>query len=154
MCFFNQALQQSWALISSLELLWALIIICGHSAAVKSKLLWCHECSWVLMSAHECSLCYGTVLKSAYDCSWLPMSTQEGSWPCINAHECSWHYAHECWWLLMSIHEHSEALMCTNERSWALLSAHRQSWAKWALLSLVPWHSKHSWVLMTSREHS
>ena len=60
--------------------------------------------------------------------------------------------AHECSWMLMSSHQHSWAwCQDTHEPEWVLIGNHEQSYA---LLSMVPWHSKHSWALMSSNEHS
>ena len=80
---------RTWAVMNTDEQSWTLMNNCGYSEAIKNMLPWCHELSRV----HECSWMLTvpmqfTVLMSADACSWLPMSTQEGSWPLINAHEC------------------------------------------------------------------
>ena len=102
------------------------------------------ECSWVPTSAQEPSLCHGTMLKSAYDWSLLPMSTQGCSWPLISAHESSWHLDHECSWLFW-------AIMSTNEYSSVLLSTiENGANTRWALVSI----REHSWALISTQECS
>ena len=89
-------------------------------------LLSAHEWSRVLKSSQECSLCHGTMLNSADDWSWLPIS-----WALKGAHEC--------WWLFMSTYE-----------LWALMSTLHYSEA---LISMVPIRSEHLWALGSTHEH-
>ena len=98
-------------------------------------------CSWVIMSAQECSLCHGTMLKSAYDWPWLPMSTEECSLVLLRVHGA----------MIMSVDGCSGALMSTNEHSSVLKGSHG---LLYALLSMLPWHSEHTWVLVSTHEQS
>ena len=127
--------EKSWTLMSAYEHLWSFV---GTQEQLRIN---CHgaksalECSLLLISAHECSLCHGTMLKSAYDWSWPPMSTQGCSWPLIIAHESSWHFDHECswfFWAIMSTNEYSSVLLSTIEHGantrWAHVSIREHSW--------------------------
>ena len=131
-------------------------LVCAHEypGALMSMVLWCHECSWVLMSAHslvapcsqlllcsdECSLLHGTKLMSAHGCSWVFNGNQEHSWLLMAAYECSWGLLgiHECSLAaLMRSHElgvmEQCALMRAQEQSWAgchgATGTHQNSWA-------------------------
>ena len=112
-----------------------------------SMVIWCHDCSWVLMRAqslmapcswlllnsHEGSLLHGTKLMSVNGCSWELNGYQEHSWLLLAAYECSW------------------GLMGAQEGSCLLFSStHVKPWAKrhWAMsthersrtvMSMVPW---------------
>ena len=99
------------------------------------------ECSWVIISAQECSLCHGTMLKGAYDRPWLPISTEECSLVLLRVHGA----------MIMNVDGCSGAFMSTNEHSSVLIGSHGQSNT---LLSMVPWHSEHSWALVSTHEHS
>ena len=99
------------------------------------------ECSWVLTSAQECSLCHRTMLKSVFDWPWLPMSTEECSLVLMNAPEQPSTFIIMAPWTLRRTNEHSSVLMGSHGRSYAPLS-------------MVPWHSEHSWALVSTHEHS
>ena len=102
------------------------------------------ECSWVLTSAQECSLCHGIMLKGAYDRPWLPMSTEECSLVLL---------------VLMSAHEQPSTLMImapwthisTIKRSWALFSAHKHYWA-WGRCTVST--RQHLWTFFSTHEDS
>ena len=89
-----------------------------------------HECIQGLTSAHSVLAPCSIVLKSTEECSIVLMSAHEQpSWP------------HELSWELTSGYEHPWVLICSHDRSYALLS-------------MVPWHSEHSWALKRTQEHS
>ena len=173
---FDKKVQHSWPVMSAHELPKALVCAHEYPGALMSMVLWCHECSWVLMSAHslvapcsqlllcsdECSLLHGTKLMSAHGCSWVFNGNQEHSWLLLAAHECSKVLmdAHECSWLLIS---------STHEKPWAwcygTMSTHESSRA---VMSMAPWGYEHSsallsadgtlapysWVLLGTHEHT
>ena len=115
---------------------------------------------------------------SAHGCLWVlssALSAQKSPWALIIAHVCSWHHAHACSRLLMSIHEFSWALMSSHEHSWALcygamaptalMSIHERSWvwrhdavtthnALAQYLSVLMSAHKCSWVLLSDPEYS
>ena len=79
--------------------------MCGHEypGALMSMVLWCHECSWVLMSAHSLIA----------PCSWLLFCSHG----CSLFHDTKFMASHEwCWWALMSDHEQPLALMSTHKQ--------------------------------------
>ena len=150
--------------------------MCAHEypGALMSMVLWCHECSWVLMSAHslvapcsqlllcsdECSLLHGTKLMSAHGCSWVFNGNQEHSWLLLAAYEYLWVLmsAHDCSLVaLMRSHElgamNQWALMRAQEhgamRLWALISTLEYSWHHRTILMSAPGYS---WVLMSTHE--
>ena len=121
--------------------------VTGCPLTLFPRVLWCHEHSWVLMSAHsfnapwlwlllsspECSLLHGAKLMIAHGCSWVLNGDQEHSKLLLAAYECSWGLmgAHKCSWLLIS---------STHEKPWAwhhgAMSTHESSRAD---MSMVPW---------------
>ena len=134
--------------------------MCAHEypGALMRMVPWCHERSWVLMSAlslmapcswlllcsHYWSLLHGTKLMSAHGCSWVLNGNEKYSWPPLAGFECSWVVlgAHECSWLLIS---------STHEKQLAWLpgamSTHESSRA---VMSMAPWGHGHSSPLMSA----
>ena len=113
----------------------------------------------VLLSAHECWLWRCTILMSAFDWSWLPMSTQECSWPLICAHECSWHHGamqirvHGCSWAFISTNEWSRALLSAHWQSWPIKSTHEDGAASQSALMSTQEHSwQHGNIILTAPE--
>ena len=129
-----------------------------HNQALMSMVLWCHErswvlmsahslmvpCSWLLLSSHECSLLHGAKLRSVHGCSWVINGNQEHSWLLLAAYECSLG--------LMGAHEGSGLLISsTHEKPWAwrhgAMSTHGRSRA---VMSMAPWGYEHSSALMSA----
>ena len=125
-----------------------------HSKALISTRLWCHECSWLLMSApgpmtpcswlvlsfNECSLLHGTkfrhilccsrVLMSNHKHSWAPISTQKQPKEAVSGPDYPW--AH------ISSHGHS----CHGAMSMSIHSSLR------VVMSMAPWGHGNSSALM------
>ena len=89
----------SWAFISIKSIIehsWALTSGHEHSLSWShsfTKLMSMHEHWWALhhgaMSTHGAMSIYDTILISAHDCSWVPMSDQWCSWVVLSAPECN-----------------------------------------------------------------
>ena len=101
----------------------------------------------VLLSAHECWLWRCTIIMSAFDWSWLPMSTQECSILLNSAQECSWCDGA----MQICVHGCSRAFITTSEQLRALLSAH---WQSWPIKSTHEDGAASQSALMSTQEHS
>ena len=151
--------------------------MCAHEypGALMSILLWCHDCSWVRMSAlslvapcswlllnsDECSLLHGTKFLRAHGCSWVFNGNQEHSWLLLAAYECLW--------VIMSAHE---LISSTHEKLWAwcygTMSTLSTLESSRTVMSMGPWGYEHpsalrsahgtiapySWVLLGTHEHT
>ena len=93
-------------------------------------LLSANGCSWVLMIAHEHSWAAKNVPELGAMEQWALIRAQEQSWAWRHgtrgAHQQSWAlmapqpHTYQCFWVLISAHEHLWELMSTHENSWVL----------------------------------
>ena len=135
------------AIINSLELMHVLIEPRHHDHEwpwALMRLIWAQERPWELIRNQEYSWHQGTMLMSDQGWSWLIISIHEHSRALISGHKHSLSWSHSVT-KLMSIHGHSAMVLWTLIAPWALMAPY--SWCSWVLMSI----HECSWVPMSAQ---